>query len=127
MKTFKPIDFWTQAILILLSTMWALTVGDFRFIWSYILVGSIQVISALIHLFCSGKYIPLKGRKFYGVIVLILALLSTFLFNSRNGIEFGMVMLVISPFLAIWYAWICYEEIKRLENPSQKKSDPAEL
>ncbi|MCG2616463.1 hypothetical protein LZZ85_19340 [Terrimonas sp. NA20] len=127
MRSFKPIDFWIQIILIVMSTLWALTVGDFRFIWSYILVGSVQVISALIHLICSGHYIPQKSRKFYGMVVLVLALLSTFLFNSRQGIEFGVVMLVVSPFLAAWYAWICYEEIKISENPSNKKSSSSDF
>jgi hypothetical protein len=122
MKTFKKIDFRVQIVLIIISTLWALTVGDFRFIWSYILVGSVQVISALIHVICSGHYTPQKSRKFYGMLVLLLALLSTFLFDSRQGIEFGVAMLIISPFLAAWYAWICYEEIKLLEKTSQKKS-----
>ena len=123
MRKFKTIDLWTQGILIGLCTPGAIAVGDFRFIIAYIIVGSVQVLSALIHLVLNGNYVALTTRKYYGLIVVTLLALLSITFNSDFGIIYGLFMLIVSPFLAVWYIRICYRELQLLEtSPDQNTS-----
>jgi hypothetical protein len=127
MKTYKKIDLWIQIALMALGILWGLIIAEFRLVFSYIAVGSVQVISAIVHLFLSDNYTPHRARKFYGIIVFILVFLLTFMFNTDYGIGFGFVMLIISPILAIWYIWICSKEKKLLENASEKQTESSDF
>lgn len=120
MKQFKAIDLVLQLILISICTIGSLINPDSLFM-AYAIVGSWQVISAVTHLIFYQRYTALRARKYYGFIVILLFIGAALFINSRDGsIYYGVMMLIVSPFLAIWYAWICYIENKRLQSAQQK-------
>lgn len=117
MKQFKTIDLWGQIILIPLCTVIAIVDVGYVF-YSYIIVGSWQILSMLIHLMLQPHYIALKARRYYSITAVGLLLLMMLFFpTGQTGfIYYGIFMLLVSPFVAIWYLYICYEEKKRLEH-----------
>ncbi len=120
MKQFKAIDLVLQILLISICTIGALINPDSLFV-AYAIVGSWQIISAITHLIFYQRYTAIKARKYYGLIVILLILGVMLFINSRDGsIYYGLMLLIISPFLAIWYAWICYTENKKLQNVRNK-------
>lgn len=120
MKQFKATDLVLQILLISICTIGALVNPDSLFM-AYTIVGAWQVISAITHLIFYQRYTALKARKYYGLIVILLILGAMLFINSRDGsIYYGLMMLIVSPFLAIWYTWICYTENKKLQSAQQK-------
>lgn len=116
MKQFKAIDLILQIILIPIGIIGTLVNPDSMFL-AYGIVGIWQVTSAIIHGLFSQKYIALKARKYYGLIVGVLIIGALLFMNGTDTfIYYGFMLLIVSPFLAIWYAWICYTENKKLES-----------
>lgn len=117
MKFFKAIDLGLQIFLIPLSTIIAIADTNYLFI-AYIVVGSWQILSALIHLLLNQHYIALKARRYYTITAFssLLLMLVFFTSGTTTFIYYGFFMLIVSPILAIWYVYICLEEKKRLEH-----------
>jgi hypothetical protein len=115
MKTFKLLDFWIQVILIAGSIVICIFFpSPVRFFGSYYLVGGWQLTSCLIHLLFRNGYYASRDRKFYLRTLLVLFLCSISLFIVP--VIYGLLLLLISPMLAIWYASICYSENKMLKH-----------
>lgn len=116
MKHFKAIDLALQIFLILLFTIVAIADTGYLFT-AYIVVGSWQILSALIHLLFNQHYIALKARRYYTIAAFssLLLMLVFFTAGKTTFIYYGFFMLIFSPVLAIWYVYICHEEKKRLE------------
>ena len=115
MKTFKLIDFWGQVSLIaasLLSLMWR---PDIVFL-GYFVVGGWQVVSCLLHVSMPGGYLAVHDRKYYNRT--LIWLLAIGILSIPFWLLYGFCLLIISPFLAIWYASICYAENKLIEHRS---------
>lgn len=124
MRTFKMIDLRLQAGLIIGGIIYAiagLSNSGIHPIYSYIVVGSWQVISYCIHYFFFMPTIFQSERIQYGKIVLAIliigsVLLIPVLFQLSMTVPFLFVyliaLLIISPFLAIYYLVICWKEYR---------------
>lgn len=115
MKTLKLIDFWGQVTLISASLL-SLAIGAEIAFWGYFFVGGWQVLSCIAHGLLKERFFSAKDRKLYIrtlTWILILGIISI-----PVWIIYGFVLLFVSPFLAIWYATICYNENELLEHKS---------
>lgn len=112
MKTFKLVDFWVSAGLIIVFTVLSIFKQDYTFIVGYFVVGAWQVISMLVHtfkrLFCEKGGPRLQYHKI--VIVVLSCALTGFLIYPLLLIML-YVLLVAAPFMAIYYTWLCYREV----------------
>ncbi|RYZ24946.1 MAG: hypothetical protein EOO10_19550 [Chitinophagaceae bacterium] len=114
MKGFKEIDFWIQVVLMVLCTLLALT-QVFLFVYAYFIVGSWQVLSTLIHLAMSKSFFQASGRKYYHYALIMIAVSGIVVFFVESAIlPYLVALLIVSPFLAFWYAYMCNEENKTL-------------
>lgn len=112
MKTFKLIDFWVSAGLIIVFTVLSIFKQDYTFIAGYFVVGAWQVISMLVHtfkrLFCEKGGPRLQYHKI--VIVVLSCTLTGFLIYPLLLVML-YVLLFTAPFMAIYYTWLCYREV----------------
>jgi hypothetical protein len=103
MKQFKTIDFWVSSLLIAIFTIASIFKGNETFMYGYFIVGGWQIISMIIHI--AARCFTYKGgvRNIYCWIVLI----------SIVTVPVGsfVVLLFTAPVMAIYYTWICYNEV----------------
>jgi hypothetical protein len=102
MKQFKIIDFWISCILIAGFAIASIYNGGWTFLIGYIVVGSWQVISMVVHLI-TGTFIYKKGARYvYNWITLI----------SLITMPVGSIFILYftAPFMAVYYTYLCYEE-----------------
>jgi hypothetical protein len=117
MKPFKHIDWLVSLSLIVLSIIMILMRGD-AFLYGYFFVGGWQVISMLVHEF-AGWFTPKGGlRRCYHRVVFTLVAVGTiaflFPFLVYATIIFGYALLFATPFMALFYTRMCYDEWKEL-------------
>jgi hypothetical protein len=125
MKTYKWFDFYMQLLMIPAGFVFGFLANrPEMFFYPYFTVGAWQVISCIIHASIKGYY-PVRGRNSYEKTIIAMLgigfILIVPLWIGADGlagfvIAYLAVMLIVSPFLAIWYAVICYREIMLLEN-----------
>jgi hypothetical protein len=102
MKRFKIIDFWISCILITAFTIVSIYGGGWTFLIGYIVVGSWQVISMIVHV-VTGTFIYKGGSRYvYNWITLI----------SVITMPVGSIFILYftAPFMAIYYTYLCYNE-----------------
>jgi hypothetical protein len=111
MKTFKLIDFWINVLLIIIFGIiglaayfnWFNVYGDLV-ILGYFIIGGWQVISMMTHYF-NHWFIIEKGIRYqyhqFAIANIVLMVTLVWFY----------ILLFIAPFLAIFYTWICYNEI----------------
>ncbi len=115
MKLFKQIDLGLQLAVILICGILILFYKDFLFI-SYFVILGYQALSTLSHAFLYRYYQQLRARRLYNIMLLATIILSSsFFIYTTAAIYITVSLLLSSPFLIIWYLYICYEEKKRLE------------
>lgn len=106
MKKFKEADMWISIVLIAGFTMASLINRDYTFIIGYFVVGGWQVISMIIHVF--NKWFTEKwgSRYIYHWITVI----------SLITMPMGSfwILLFTAPFMAVYYTWICYTEVRKM-------------
>jgi hypothetical protein len=111
MKKFKIIDFWISTALIsfFVVTYLAMYVRgtlDFEFIYAYLVVGGWHVTSMIVHAVTQTFIRPIGARYIYhwiSFIALITMPLGSF-----------WILLFVSPFMAVFYTWLCYSEIRKM-------------
>ncbi len=103
MKQFKILDFWISSLLIISFTIASIFKGDGTFMYGYFIVGGWQVISMVVHIAARCFIYKGSSRNVYSWIVLI----------SIITIPIGsfIILLFTAPVMAIYYTWICYNEI----------------
>lgn len=103
MKTFKLVDFWVSAGLILVFAVLSVFKHDETFMVGYFVVGTWQVISMLVHVFTKTFTHRPGARYAYNWITLI----------SVVTMPLGSfwILLFTAPFMAVYYTWICYREV----------------
>ena len=110
MKKFKQADVLISGVLIIASIGWAFTTYDERFFVGYFVVGGWQVVSMIVHTvmdwFCE-KGTARSNYQWTVFLIIIVALLG-FVIYPLLIIYF--LLLFLSPFMAIWYTWLCYNE-----------------
>jgi hypothetical protein len=102
MKQFKIIDFWISSLLITGFAIVSVIEMDFTFLIGYIVVGSWQVISMVVHIIARCFVYKAGARFAYNWITLI-ALITMPLGSF-------WVLLFTAPFMAIYYTYLCYKE-----------------
>ncbi len=110
MKTYKLIDFITGTVLVIFFTVAGILYNDDRFIYGYFITGGWQLISMFIHLALRDHYIRTSGRKIYEKI--LFWLLITGILTIPLFILYLYLLLFISPFLAVYYQLMSYDEYK---------------
>ncbi len=112
MKKFKIIDTWISFGLIIVFTLLSLIKLDYTFLVGYCTVGGWQMISMMIHAI-NGWFTHRKAGRFnYHFIVAVLAALSLLGLLVFPVLWVVMVVLLFAaPFMAIYYTWLCYNEV----------------
>ncbi|MDN3657714.1 hypothetical protein QWZ08_18825 [Ferruginibacter paludis] len=108
MKSIMKIDFRISSCLIIFFTIVTLLkterpIVDLNFLTGYFVVGGWQVISMIVHAL-NHWFTYNKGKRYaYHWITFI----------SIVTMPLGSVVILVftAPFMAIWYTWICYEEV----------------
>lgn len=113
MKTFKKIDAAVQFILIPMFIVLACTNTSKYILHGYFIVGTIQVISALVHILLKWQ-IAERPRKIYNISLLItVAGLLTF-FVPQIFFFYLYFLLFFSPIMAICYFILSWHELLKL-------------
>ncbi|MDF2385312.1 hypothetical protein JMG10_27830 [Nostoc ellipsosporum NOK] len=114
MKRIKEMDLGIQLSLIMGSLIYSGIVMDYRMLYCYLVVGGWQLLSCLFHAVTRYPYLPSPGRRYY-----LRTLAWTFGIGILSipfaGLLFFLALLFVSPFFAIWYTFICAEEITQLK------------
>lgn len=112
MKTFKRIDCWISAVLVILFAILSLIRMDATFIYGYFIVGAWQIISMLVHEYNRSFCGKGSARTMYHRIVIIVLscaltgfLIYPLLFIVLAGLLFA------APLMAVYYTWLCYNEV----------------
>ncbi len=112
MKRFKLIDTWISLVLIGVFLVLTLIRRDHVFIIGYFVVGGWQVVSMLVHA-ANGWFCYAGGKRYIYhwivVITIMVVLLGFVVYPLLFLILFAL--LFAAPFMAIYYTWICYEEV----------------
>jgi len=113
MKLLKWTDVIVQALLIVFGiTAACLYKGDALF-WGYFAVGGWQLCSFFVHATVSKNYFFRNDRNSYGRTLLWVFFIG--LFSLVGFLLFYLfALLIVSPFLAIWYLSICIREVALL-------------
>jgi hypothetical protein len=126
----KQFDFAIQVLAFFIPVLLAAVTGTYYLlIFSYLAGGAVQVVSCIINAFALNKFYRNNGRVAYEYTLLGIALVTFIaaLFGEcNNNAALSDVLLtpilMISPFLAIWYMLFSYQEmtfIKKLVNRKQ--------
>jgi hypothetical protein len=104
MKKFKTTDLWLSIILITGFAIASLvTLDGMIMITGYFIVGGWQVISMIVHAYYDWFNEKKSVRRVYNWIT-VFSLLSF-------PVGSFVILLFIAPVMAVYYAWICYEEV----------------
>ncbi|MEO5562108.1 MAG: hypothetical protein ABIR18_01710 [Chitinophagaceae bacterium] len=109
MKTYIQIDFVVQLIIVPLFVLYGIIVDRNILAMSYFIIGGWQILSCIIHEIFRNYYRS-RQRNYYLWTLLFLVFAGMLCIPVM--IYFGFALLIISPFLAIWYICICYLENK---------------
>ena len=111
MKKFKQTDLWISIGLIVFFIVYNLLahtrdlISDNVFM-AYFVVGGWQVISMIVHALTQTFTRPVGMRLVYHWIVFIA--LATMPLGSF------WVLLFAAPFMALFYTWLCYQEVRKM-------------
>lgn len=117
MKSFKLTDCYIQGVTILAALVMALGADDIldeMFLGGYFVVGSWQVISAIVHFFYKPPY-KILARKIYLYLLLALIVFALVCLAAPDAVMiFLIVLLCFSPFMAVYYLIVCISETQKL-------------
>lgn len=116
MKLYKELDFRIQVVLILSCTFYPLLIDSYFLLYSYLIVGGWQLLSAGIHWVLPKSYFPVPGRLYYLRTLLGLLAAGILSLFTKLLLIYAFLLLIISPLLAIWYTYICYAENRVMEH-----------
>jgi len=106
MKKFKIIDMWISIGLICSFGIVSIVKQDNTFITAYFVVGGWQVISMIVHAFTHF----FTGKK---SVRLIYHWITTFCLLTMPLGSFWF-LLFAAPVMAVFYTWLCYDEIRKM-------------
>lgn len=119
MKKFKQTDYFISLLLILVFVIISFINQDMTWIVGYFVVGGWQVISMIIHT-VFGWFTAKNSRRYiYQYLVLIIIVLALLGFVIKPILFLlAYPMLFAAPVMAIYYTWICYEEVyEKMQRP----------
>ncbi|MCY7290766.1 MAG: hypothetical protein LH615_01150 [Ferruginibacter sp.] len=112
MKCFKIVDFTVSIMLIVVVTIISLINADNFIFIGYFIVGGWQIFSMIIHFI--KKWFCQTGtrRNNYHFTIFLIALYSCTGFIDKEALfPLFIVLLFTAPFQAIFYCWLCWNEI----------------
>lgn len=112
MKIFKLYDLVASLVLIIAFLVISLFQRDYSFLIGYFVVGGWQLISILVHVHYKW-FTRAGGKRYYytwSVFIIITTAILGFIIYPFLLIFY--IMLFAAPFMAIYYAWICYTEVR---------------
>ncbi|MBI3719297.1 MAG: hypothetical protein HY252_11995 [Sphingobacteriales bacterium] len=111
MKTFKLYDLLASIALIIIFLVISLFQRDYSFLIGYFVIGAWQLISMIIHIYYN--WFTQKGGKryYYSCTVFIIIVITVLGFVIYPFLLIFYLMLFAAPFMAVYYAWICYKEV----------------
>lgn len=112
MKTYKLYDLLISIGLIVLFLVISPFQKDFTFIIGYFVVGGWQLISMIVHIYYNWFTQPGGKRYYYTWLVFIIIIMAILGFIIYPFLLIFYVMLFAAPFMAIYYAWMCYTEVR---------------
>ncbi len=112
MKIFKKIDLWISILLLGFFFIYSLIRLDGTFLYGYVMVGSWQLISMLVHQF-KGYFTSKYYSRHYYHILIVLALILLIVGWVIYPLAFLVliVLLFAAPIMAVIYTVICYNEL----------------
>lgn len=102
MQKFKMIDFWISSLLIAGFAIASIINMDYTFLIGYIVIGSWQVISMIVHL-AARSFIYKGGARFVYNWIALIALITM-------PVGSFFILLFAAPVMAIYYTYLCYKE-----------------
>ncbi len=106
MKKFKKMDTWVSIILITGFAVSSIVNMDNTFLTGYFVVGGWQVISMLVHVYYRS-FTQQKGKRYVYHWITLIALLTMPLGSF-------IILLFTAPLMAVYYTWLCYEEVQKM-------------
>jgi hypothetical protein len=116
MKKVKQIDCFVQVAAIIAALAMAIISGEVLsepFMAGYFIVGGLQVISVIGHFVYVRPKMSI-ARKVYLYLLLALIVFGLISLVADGVIIFLMVLLCISPLMAVFYLLLCYNETQKL-------------
>lgn len=110
MKTFKRADLAFQAALIIGFTITGL-IDPGSVLVGYFVVGSLQVISMIIHAIKSWNTRKGSKRFYYHRITATVIIAASLAWVIPYFFLVWYALLFLAPVMAVYYLWICYYEI----------------
>ncbi len=119
MKKFKTIDVWTSIVLMVVFAIYSLIKLDNSFLIGYCIVGGWQMISMIIHAINGWFTFGKAARYYYHISIAVLAALTLVGLLAYPVLWTVMlVLLFAAPFMAVYYAWLCYHEVSvKMQRP----------
>ncbi len=117
MLLLKKIDVYGQAFATILCLCLPIFSGEIYMLMSfYFVIGSWQIISVLLHLaFANKRPIMQQRQQFHRILLIISILFGVCCINGALLMLFLFVLLLVSPFSAIWYFSINHKELSNWE------------
>lgn len=117
-KNFKILDCWVSIILIVVFVAYGFIEMSGKSLIGYFIVGGWQIVSMIIHQV--NHLFTQKGeqRIFYHKMILTLVIALVVIIGLAQLVELFFIpilvilflLLVLSPIMAIYYTYLCYEE-----------------
>lgn len=116
-RTWKRIDFFIQAILILAGFAFAFIRGfdGDEVLFAYLIVGAWQLLSCLVNAVWTRGQWKVSDRKAYLIFVFIVLGTGVIFYVTADLIgdaifTYLIGLLILTPLMALWYLGICYRE-----------------
>ncbi len=116
-RTWKRIDFFIQAILILAGFAFAFIRGfdGDEVLFAYLIVGAWQLLSCLVNAVWTRGQWKVSDRKAYLIFVFIVLGTGVIFYITADLIgdaifTYLIGLLILTPLMALWYLSICYRE-----------------
>lgn len=120
-RTWKRMDFFIQAVLILAGFVFAFIRGfaGEEVLFAYIIVGAWQLMSCLINALWKKGQWKVSDRKAYLFFVFIILGSGSIIYITADMtsdkadnliITYLIGLLILTPLMALWYLSICYRE-----------------
>jgi phosphatidylglycerophosphate synthase len=119
----KRLDLAVQLTALFVPGLFAFIAGQyFSVFYLYFFVGGAQVLSFLLHFATGEKQWTAPGRARYGKLLASLVGIAVFVvllglaWNDSIGIILivGLIYLIITPVVAVWYFTLCFGETQRV-------------
>ncbi len=114
MKTYKLYDLLISTALIVIFLVISLLQKDHSFFIGYFVVGGWQLISMIVHIYYNWFTQQGGKRYYYSSAVFIILVIAALGFVIYPFLLIFYVLLFAAPFMAVYYAWICYTEVRAI-------------